>query len=488
VTLVAPAPEPADERLEEIAKAMFELASLNFGPPMRCRGDGSLLDGVVGCINMLSEELQVHLEERANASRELEKRVLARTAELEASKERFRSLVENTKVVPWELDASLAVAYVAPQARVLFGDRASAFVGNSTMLESTHPSDRDRVRAALLRLTESEDEEATIDYRVVPGDGRTLDVRSIVSAHRGPGGALTLRGITIDMTQQRALETSLQHAQKLEAVGRLASGMAHEINTPIQFVGDNLAFLGDSFEDLRLLYARTAALLTPAQAAEARRFEEATKLDYLTKEVPEALAQSLAGVGHVADIVRAMKAFSHQERSGDKAPVDVHAALRAVIGIARNETKDVADVVLEVGDVPSVVAYGSSLSQVFLNLLVNAAHAVGSVVAKTGVRGSIHVRTQRDGDDVVFSIADTGGGIPDAIRERVFDPFFTTKDVGEGSGQGLSLARAIVVDRHGGTITFTSDAGRGTTFFVRLPIAGNAAAGAATSPAAHRTT
>ncbi|MDB5221286.1 MAG: sensor protein [Myxococcaceae bacterium] len=450
------------ERLEEIADALFRIASLDFDHPLECRGDETVLDGVVGCINMLAEELRAHLDARARASQELE-----------ASVERYRTLVESTNVVPWEVDATLTVSYVAPQVAVMFGEPPSRFVGNTSLWECTHPDDRARVRTSLEALVASRDEHANLDYRIVRGDGRTIDVRSIVSVHRGSDKAsTTLRGVTVDTTMVRQLEGELQQARKLEAVGRLAAGIAHEINTPIQFVGDNLAFAGQSLDALLRLYGRTSALLTPAQAETARQFEQEADYAYLSEEVPKAIAESVGGIAHVAEIVRAMKTFSHQERSCEQAPVNLNAALEAVVAVARSETRDFADVVLELADIPPVIAFGSDLNQVFLNLIVNAAHAVADVVGQSGERGTIRVRTERAEDDVLIAIEDTGGGIPDAIRERVFEPFFTTKGVGVGTGQGLALARAVVVERHGGTLTFVSEGGRGTTFLVRVPVAG----------------
>ncbi len=459
-------------RLEEIAEGLYRIAALDFDHPLECRGDNTVLDGVVGSINMLAEELRSHLEAQVRASRELA-----------ASVERYRTLVETTNVVPWEIDARLTVSYIAPQVAVMLGAPASGFLGNTSFWECTHPSDRARVRTALTALAASGAEHADLGYRIVRRDGRTLDVRSIVSVQRGGGSAPTLlRGVTVDITMMKQLESDLQQARKLEAIGTLAAGVAHEINTPIQFVGDNLAFAGESLDALLRLYGRTAALLTPEQAEQARRFEEEADYAYLSEQAPKGIAESVTGIGHVAEVVRAMKTFSHRERSGEQASVDLNGALQAVVVIARSETRDVADVVLELADVPRVMAYGSELNGAFLNLIVNAAQAIADVVAQTGERGAIHIRTERVEDDVVISIEDTGGGISDAVRDHLFEPFFTTKGVGKGTGQGLALARAVVVDRHGGSLTFSTEPGRGTTFVVRVPIAGRTRAPATAGP------
>jgi len=257
----------------------------------------------------------------------------------------------------------------------------------------------------------------------------------------------------------------------------LAAGIAHEINTPIQFVGDNLHFLRDVFENRAAVgekYHRQlqqAVLAGEAPRAVLESLEkalEAADVEYMATEVPKALAQSLDGVERVATIVRAMKAFAHPGQK-EKAAADLNKALLDTLTVARNELKYVADVETDFGDLPPVVCHLAGMNQVFLNLLINAAHAIGAVMQQTGVKGRIRVKTRTDGDQVTVSISDTGCGIPEAIRSRVFEQFFTTKEVGQGTGQGLALARSIVVEKHGGRITFEPNPPRGTTFVVSVP-------------------
>jgi signal transduction histidine kinase len=261
-------------------------------------------------------------------------------------------------------------------------------------------------------------------------------------------------------------------------VGRLSAGVAHEINTPIQFVGDNLSFVSSSFESLVGLVSAYREASASEQArprqerlAEIERAEEEADLEFLQTEVPRAIDEAAEGIQRVSSIVRAMKAFGHPDGT-DQDDVDINEALESTITVARNELKYVAEVRTELGAVPPVRGFKGDLNQVFLNLLVNAAHAIAEVVEASGGRGTITVRTRHEDDDVVVEISDTGTGIPADVRARIFDPFFTTKEVGRGTGQGLSLARAIVVERHGGSISVDSEVGLGTTFTLRLPSSG----------------
>jgi signal transduction histidine kinase len=183
------------------------------------------------------------------------------------------------------------------------------------------------------------------------------------------------------------------------------------------------------------------------------------------------LNRSLDGLHRVATIVRSMKEFAHPD-THEMTLVDINQAIQSTLIIAGNECKYVADVETELGEIPLVRCHGGGLNQAFLNIVVNAAHAIKAVVGDTEARGRIVVRTRRDGESVVISVSDTGGGIPDTIRERIFDPFFTTKEVGQGTGQGLAIARTVIIEQHAGELTFESEPGHGTTFFMRLPIAG----------------
>ncbi|TMQ16397.1 MAG: histidine kinase, partial [Deltaproteobacteria bacterium] len=337
-------------------------------------GDGGVLDGVVGCINMLGEELASYIDERGRIERELEQRVEERTLEL--------------------------------------------------------------TRSNLAQQSE--------------------------------------------MRQRQRIETELRMAQKLEAVGRLASGVAHEINTPVQFVSDSVQFVKAAMTDLsgvvEKLRAVNRAVLGGAPsrdaAEEAQQAEDEAEIDYLLEHGPRALDRALDGLEQVASIVRSMKAFAHPD-AREMSAIDLNRAIESALVMARNEYKYVADVTTDFGDLPPITCHAGQVNQAVLNILVNAGHAIGDVVGTSGARGRITVATRREHDQVVIAIGDTGTGIPEDIRSRIFDPFFTTKEVGRGTGQGLAMVHTIV-EKHAGTVHVDSVVGRGTTFEIRLPIEGGA--------------
>jgi two-component system NtrC family sensor kinase len=273
------------------------------------------------------------------------------------------------------------------------------------------------------------------------------------------------------------IERELRTAQKLEAVGQLAAGIAHEINTPIQSVGDSVQYLKVCFEDLERLLddyrSACAVAIAGPHGEELRAFLERAEaqadLAYAHEHVPAAFARTLEGIERVTSIARAMKEFSHPQTAQE--PADLNRALTTTLTVARNEYRYVAEIETQFGDLPPVVCNLSDLNQVFLNLIVNAAHAIESAPSSPDGKGAIRICTARDGDTALVSISDSGGGVPEAIRTRIFDPCFTTKAVGRGSGQGLAIARAVV-ERHGGALVLETVLGAGSTFTIRLPIAG----------------
>ena len=320
-----------------------------------------------------------------------------------------------------------------------------------------------------------------LEMSAVRASGEEFPIELSITPAKMPN-SLLFSAFIRDVTEQKRLEVELRHAQKLESVGQLAAGIAHEINTPTQYVGDNVRFLQDAFNDMQealkgydhLLEAAKKGVVGPGVTAEVEAVLKAADVEYLLEEIPKAILQSLEGVDRVAKIVRAMKEFSHPGGE-EKTPVDINRAIGSTITVSRNEWKYVADMVTDLDpDLPSVSCLPGDFNQVILNIIVNAAHAIIAVVGDGAKgKGTITVSTRHDNGWAEIRISDTGTGIPKEVRTRIFDPFFTTKEIGRGTGQGLAIARSVVVDKHGGTLTFETEPGKGTTFIIRLPVAGS---------------
>ncbi len=323
--------------------------------------------------------------------------------------------------------------------------------------------------------------------------GRLLPIRLSLGEVRLTDGSMLFAAMVHDLTEIKALEQNLVQAKKLEAIGELASGIAHEINTPIQFVCDNTTFVGESFEALRpaLELVRTLQRHSAARGignavpAELLASVDPADLDFLIKEIPLAITQTNEGLTHVSDIVCAMKSFSHS--TVEKVLTDLNEAVESSVIVSRNEWKYVADLRKHLGTgLPRLMCVASEVKQVIVILLINAAQAIEDKLAcedadfaasANGVPahrlGIIELSTSQQGEHLQIVVSDTGGGIPEHLKQRIFDPFFTTKDVGRGSGQGLSIAYNVVCNKHGGSIEVQNNVGGGTQFVVTLPIACN---------------
>jgi PAS domain S-box-containing protein len=271
-------------------------------------------------------------------------------------------------------------------------------------------------------------------------------------------------GLGFDITERKRAEQRLATGERLESIGRLAAGVAHEINTPIQYLKDSVSFIRDAMDEL-LAHVSTLQAKLPGEAAD-------ENVEELRVELPPALHRVADGLTRIAEIVRSMKEFSHADQR-EMSQVDLNRAINSTLVIARSEYKYVAELDAQFADLPLITCNGGQINQVVLNLIVNAAHAISDRVAGTTDRGVISVRTFIEDDQVVVMIGDTGGGIPEAIRKRIFEPFFTTKEVGRGTGQGLSIAHNVL-KAHGGSLNFQTEMGVGTKFFVRLPLVAEA--------------
>jgi PAS domain S-box-containing protein len=312
------------------------------------------------------------------------------------------------------------------------------------------------------------------------GQGGWLGIRitPMVGEREGASGRMVLiQGANI--TQRMILESQLTQAQKLESIGQLAAGIAHEINTPTQYVGDNVRFLQTSFEDINRVLRQYELLMEAFKEGRTgdsliQKVDEAIQeadLDYLTEEIPKAFQQTLDGLDRVSRIVHSMKAFAHPGKE-EKVLTDLNRAIENTLVVARNEWKYVSDVQTDLDpSLPLVSCIPGDINQVLLNILVNAAQAVAEVVGDgANGKGTITIATRRDDSWAEIRISDTGKGIPEGVRSKIFDPFFTTKEVGKGTGQGLAISHTAIVGKHQGSLSFNTEINRGTTFIVRLPL------------------
>lgn len=310
-------------------------------------------------------------------------------------------------------------------------------------------------------------------------DGSNFSADYIVSPIRDSNNNIS--GATLifrNLTEQKLQETKRIHGMKLESIGELSAGIAHEINTPIQFIGSNIDFFRESFEDIITLLEKFNELKeqfcsssdNATLCREIEAFEEKADIEYLKEETPKALDQTIEGVERVSELVLGLKGFAHSSDSSSKVASDINEIIRNTLVVSKNTYKYVATVDLDLGDLPAVKLLRGDIGQVILNLIVNAAQAIEGNKKETGEFGTIAISSRVENDSVIITIEDTGGGIPELVKTRIFDPFFTTKEVGQGSGQGLAIARSIVHEKHGGELSFESKEGVGTSFFVKLPI------------------
>jgi PAS domain S-box-containing protein len=421
-------------------------------------------------------------------------RALADAAAIAAhrTESRYRTLIEQNPaiIVVFEIDEGGQRAqpvYVSPQTEIVLGIPAETWIEDyDSVLALIHPEDGPTVVNAFQQAVAT-GSAAPIEFRALRADGDEIWLGDAGAVRTVESGVRYVQTMLFDIThakraqaERETIEQELRLSQKLEAVGQLAAGIAHEINTPTQFVGDTVGFLREAFEDMMALHAQVRAevetgvqdgTVSPELLDRVRDAEETADLEYLRERVPAGFERAEDGVRRVGAIVGAMREFAHP--TADKAPQDLNAALRNTLVVASSEYKYVAELETDFGDLPPVLCNGGDIKQVFLNLIVNAAHAIEEAGSgEEEARGTIRIRTRAAGDHVLISIADTGCGIPADVADRIFDPFFTTKEVGRGTGQGLAIARTLIVERHGGSLTFETASGEGTTFHVRLPIGG----------------
>jgi PAS domain S-box-containing protein len=405
------------------------------------------------------------------------------------SEERYRSLVETISEGLIEVDKDNRVTFCNKFLAETLGYEKDYLMGINT-LELMDENNKAILRSQWTKRKEGKSSKYEMAF--TRADGGTL--HALLSATPLYDSQGLFRGslcLVTDISERKTLESQLLQAQKLEAIGQLAAGIAHEINTPTQYVSDNTRFLRDAFLDLSKIVRSHVHLadlvkqegtcdpaLAQALSQAAGLFEEADG-EYLMEEVPKAIEQTLEGLGRIATIVRSMKEFAHPGPDS-KSPTDINRAIENTVTVAKNEWKYVAEVVTDLDHaLPPVPCVPGEVNQVFLNIIVNAAHAIADVVQEgQGSKGQIKISTRLVGQEAEIRISDDGPGIPAAIRQRIFDPFFTTKAPGKGTGQGLAIAYRVIVDKHGGALEVESTEGVGTTFVIRLPLEESSRGGA----------
>lgn len=423
--------------------------------------------------NSLCEKRRLLHESRKQVE-SLEQTVDQQEIEIKVAHQDAEQLIDSMSSILISVDEQQSVSRWNPVAESTFGIAAEQAVGRdlkSLGIQWCSPEDLTQLLGS---KSEHDGRNSELQFVDDAGVTHSLDTR-VSDIGNGSQSKLILAA---DVTHQKNLQAQLDQAQRLESVGQLAAGVAHEINTPMQYIGDNVRYVSKSLSKLDSLLNCLPALVdedvSDEQLIELRKsLTDVPKLKRIKsslEQIPEALADSIEGVESVSKIVAAMKEFSHPGNE-EKSAVCMNHILESTITVAKNEWKYVADVVTEfAGDLPSVPALPSELNQAFLNLVVNASHAIGDRVnAGDFAKGKIVISTSDGEEWVEITIEDTGGGIPAAARERVFEPFFTTKDVGKGTGQGLAIAHSVVTQKHGGQIWFDVEEGVGTTFTLRIP-------------------
>lgn len=393
--------------------------------------------------------------------------------------DRYRSFFENIEQAYFEIDKTGNFSFFNAHLCETLGYVNEELI-NKNFMQFLDRADSVRVKTAFREIYETDKPKSGLVFQIVRKDGQKRYIGASICLNVDTmNQKIGFKGIARDISERKILEEQLNQNRRMESIGQLAAGIAHEINTPIQYIGDNIQFLKDSCEDISGLLKKSLSFFEVAKAGSIAEssVNEIEKLiidadaDYLLEEVPKAIGQSIEGLRHVSDIVSAMKQFCHPGIE-EKQVADLNNAVNNVITVARNEWKYAADIITDLDTtLPPVPCRLGEINQVFLNLIINAVHAIKDVVGQEeNGKGEIKVSTSHDDSWAEIRVSDSGTGIPKKIRSRIFNPFFTTKEVGKGTGQGLAISHSLIVTNHGGTLDFETEEGKGTTMIVRLPL------------------
>jgi PAS domain S-box-containing protein len=398
------------------------------------------------------------------------------------SEERWRTLLANSHELVTLVSPEGLVMYVSPSVERSLGWAPDELLGTE-FRNLVHDEDTEHFASVFADVALADDHRPRFaEFRAHHRDGSWHPLESTLVCQVEDPVIEAVLVTARDVTEQKALEQERERlelerrvSQRLEAVGQLSAGIAHEINTPLQFVGDSITFLREAVDELLTLTNVYHGLLHSNEAIDreerqrrAFEAEDMADLDYLCDRIPKAFGRTVDGIDRVTSIVQAMKRFSHTS-AAEASPADLNEAIETTLAVCRNEYKYVADIELDLGELPVVTCNIGELNQVFLNLVINSAQAISEQVDGSADRGQIAIATRVEADDAVIEISDNGPGIPPELQDRIYEPFFTTKEIGQGSGQGLALARATM-EQHSGSIECTSTPGEGTTFTLRIPL------------------
>jgi signal transduction histidine kinase/HAMP domain-containing protein len=434
---------------------------------------GAIAEGDLNsCIDTnQSDEIGDLLRSMKTMQQQLRARLTA-NRELIEETNRLKTDLENISVdgiFDWNLQSD----------KIVFSKRWSEIIGcaelelpdnGTAWLATFHPEDSALVLSTLHDYFSDDQPMFTVEFRMRSSgvSWKWILARGKLVKRNVDGTPLQVIGTLTDNSKTKALQAQLSQAQKLEAIGQLAAGVAHEINTPIQYIGDNLSALNENFADILAYRQALYALADDTLKQQLDMLADKFDMDFMLEDSPKAIKQAQEGVERVAEIVKAMKTFSYVEQSQNRQLINLHEALNSALIISRNSYKYTAEIETDFSpEIDCIDCYASELNQVFLNLIINAVHAIEE--NQIGM-GKIKIVTRKLGDIIEILFQDNGAGIPEEIQEKVFNLFFTTKIVGKGTGQGLSLAHSIIVDKHGGKLFFESSPGLGTIFHIQLPL------------------
>ena len=402
---------------------------------------------------------------------------ITKLKEAELAQNRLTAAIEQAAEMVIVTDLGGNITYVNPAFKTITGYTPEEAVGDNPRILNSGEQNRAFYKELWGKLTSGETWNGRFINIKKNGERYTQD--STIGPIRNKAGALIgYVGVARDISDQLMSEAQLRQAQKLESIGELAAGIAHEINTPTQYVNSNMQFLADAFETFSKMLESCQKFQESVKGGNsleelqtmAEKVIDEEELKYLAEDIPNALSESKTGLERIAEIVQSVKQLAHPGET-TKSYFNLNEISRDAATVSANEWKYIADIDFDLDeDLPNIFCLKGEVGQVLLNLIVNSAHAMVSKFKNSEEKGTIGIKTYTESDEVVIEVSDNGSGMPKDVAKKAFDPFFTTKDVGKGTGQGLAITHNVVVNMHGGSINVETEEGVGTTFTIRFPV------------------